>query len=283
MEAWHEKPHLAHKAEEWGLIQGRLSFVLEVYPMIRAFMREIWETYAVILDKNEAAWRASDVVLENMLIMAKILHTNFGRPMFKNNAWLTDFQRGLQFCYKIGGVDDIMHDSSSMDGFGFFNKNKRILYCRLWNDQERQLATHKKIFILEAVGLFITFYINKRYLRNSKINMIGDNEKLVQAFHKCGSKDHIVNNIVRAMILILSNMGIQINLDRDKFDVSLCSSGENGGADALSHNNLEAFEAYAHNQLQGATFTRLSSSDPIVKEAEAAWAKILQQHLSKKK
>jgi len=283
MESWNENTHRAHKAEEWGLIQGRLSFVLEVYPMIRAFMREIWETYAVILDREAAAWRASDVVLENMLIIAKILHTNFGRPMFKNNAWLTDYQRGLQFCYKIGGVDDIMHDSSTRHGFGFFNKNKRTLYCRLWNEQERQLASNKKIFILEAVGLFITFYINKRYLMNSKINMIGDNEKLVQAFHKCGSKNHIVNNIVRAMILILSNVGIQINLDRDKFDVSLCSSEENGGADALSHDNLEAFEAFAHNQLEGASFTRLSSDDPIVQEAEAEWNKILHNHLSKKK
>ena len=113
--------------------------------------------------------------------------------------------------------------------------------------------------------------------------MIGDNEKLVQAFHKCGSKNHIVNNIVRAMILILSNVGIQINLDRDKFDVSLCSSEENGGADALSHDNLEAFEAFAHNQLEGASFTRLSSDDPIVQEAEAEWNKILHNHLSKKK
>ena len=279
MEAWAANPHLSHKSDEWGLIQGRLSFVLEVYPMIRAFMREIWETYAVILDRESIAWRAKDVILENMGIMAKILHTNFGRPMFKDEAWKTDYQRGLQFCYKIKGVIDAFHDASSNDGFGFFNKKKGICYCRLWNEAEKELAAHNKIFILEAIGLFITFYINKRYLRNSKINLIGDNEKLVQAFHKCGSKNHIVNNIVREMILILSNEGIQINLDRDKFDVSLCASHENTGADALSHDNVEAFVKFAKEQMNDTNFTMLTAEDPIVQEAEAAWAAILQKHL----
>ena len=279
LETWVEQGHSKrHQSEEWGLMQGRLGFATIVYPMFRAFMREIWMMYAKILSNDHRAYCASDDVLENMAIMAKVLRINYGRSMFHNDAWRHTFQRGLQHCFKDTQANDIPHDASTGYGFGFFNYQQGKHYFRAWRGKEIQIAKDKKIFELEAMAMFVTFYINKQFLHDSRLNMLGDNMGLVTAMHYCGSSSPLVNGIVRQMVLMLSNVGIQLNCDREKFNVNWIDTHEMDGADALSRNDERAFKKYLADTFEGKTSELLTENDPLVQEAEAALAALVDKY-----
>ena len=272
-----EGPKKRRHRDEWGLVQGRLGFATMVYPHFKAFMREIWSTYANILRQNQAYWSPKEVILENMKFMIDVLEDNPGRSMHHNRAWRTNFQRGLEFAYKTPETEDINHDACPA-GWGFMNANTRTYYHRPWRKRELLFAAKNKIFILEAAAMFITFVINAPNLTKSKINMIGDNEGLVKSFHTCGSKTPIVNAIVREFIKILSSADIVLNCDRNKFDTQLCSTVEMKGADALSRNDIEAFHKHIQERHPGAKFTCIADDDDRLVHAETLWETILNKY-----
>lgn len=279
MESWIQKgvSH-RHCSEEWGFIQGRLGFATVVYPLFKAFMREIWLMYARILSNNHNAYCPSNDVLDNMKIMAKVLRNNYGRSMFHNKAWRHTFQRGLQHCFKDPSANDVTHDASTGFGFGFSNFQQEIHYFRAWRGKEILIAKEKKIYELEAIAMFITFHLNKEFLHDTRLNMLGDNMGLVQSFRYCGSSTPIVNAIVRELILLLSNAGIELNCDREKFDVNWIDTVEMKGADALSRNAEGEFFQYLKENFHGKKSVKLEQTDPRVVQAEAALTILLNKY-----
>ena len=126
--------------------------------------------------------------------------------------------------------------------------------------------------------MFVTFYINKQFLHDSRLNMLGDNMGLVTAMHYCGSSTPLVNAIVRQLILMLSKVGIQLNCDREKFNVNWIDTHEMEGADALSRNDEQAFETYLAEKFNGKTSEKMTENDPLVQEAEAALAALVDKY-----
>jgi len=272
-------PSTSHSAAEWGLLEGRLGFTMMVYPHFRCFLREIWMTYAVILKTEATHWCAKPVILENLECMRDILQSNPGRSMYHNRQWRTGYQRGLEFCFKSPSTNDILHDASTGYGFGYMNAGDGTYYYRKWKGKELILAKQKKIYVLEAAAMFITFVINAESLSESKINMCGDNEGLVASFHWCGSSVPIVNAIIREFVKLLSHADIVLNCDKEKFQTSWIDTHEMEGADALSRDDLKAFHEYVEREFKGKTFTKVPATDARVILAEKLWQTILDRYV----
>ena len=275
-----------HPAEEWGLIQGRLGFATIVYPNFKCFMREIWHTYARILNNNATAWCPCQDILDNMKIMAVALRRNRGRQMIHNDNWRHAIQKGLHFACDTRdsseqetGTHHIMHDASTNYGFGFVNVKSGEYYFRKYKPgHEQNLARNKKIFVLEAIGMFIAFFVNQLYLADSKINLIGDNLGLVASFHWCGSSsNNIVNSIIRQFVLLLSSRGIELNCDRTLM-TSWCDTIEMEPADALSRNDIESFERWTNTHFPNIQFKKLDENDARIREAERSMNVILDKY-----
>ena len=278
---WRSNPSKCHTAEEWGSMQGRLGFCMIVYPLFRSFMRDIWRTYAAILNHNQPGCCASKVILENLLVIRMLLDTNPGRSLEHNRQWRTTYQRGLQHCFKNPSVMDLLSDASTSIGFGLVNTNTGEYYFRQWSGKEKELAKRKKIYVLEAAATFIMFKINAGYLSEFKLNIIGDNEGLVKSFHSAGSKSSpLVNDIVRLMIIDLTMADIVLNCDKDKFDNMWCDTKEMKAADALSRGALQEFEQYMAMNFPLVELKCLTTADPRVAEAESQWLAILEQQVT---
>ena len=277
IDRWVDEGHSKkHSAAEWGLLEGRLGFTMMVYPHFRCFLREIWMTYATILNKDAAAWCANNIILENLHCMREVLQDNPGRSIRHNRQWRTGYQRGLEFGFT---PYDISHDASTGYGFGFMNVGTSSYYYRKWKGKELQLASKKKIYILEAAAMFMTFVINADSLKESNINMLGDNEGLVASFHWCGSSVPIVNAIIREFVKLLSKVDIVLNCDVDRFQTGWIDTHEMKGADALSRDALDEFKQYVQEKFPEKTFTEIPNTDSRVLLAEKLWKKILDTYV----
>ena len=159
------------------------------------------------------------------------------------------------------------------------NAGDGTYYYRKWKGKELILAKQKKIYVLEAAAMFITFVINAESLSESKINMCGDNEGLVASFHWCGSSVPIVNAIIREFVKLLSHADIVLNCDKEKFQTSWIDTHEMEGADALSRDDLKAFHEYVEREFKGKTFTKVPATDARVILAEKLWQKILDRYV----
>ena len=278
---WMSNPSKCHSAEEWGSMEGRLGFCMIVYPNFRSFMRDIWRTYAAILNHNQPGCCASKVILENLEIIRTLLDRNPGRSLEHNRQWRTTYQRGLQHCFNNPSIMDLLSDASTSIGFGLVNTNTGEYYFRRWSGKEKELAKRKKIYVLEAAATFIMFKINASYLSEFKLNIIGDNEGLVRSFHSAGSRSSpLVNDIVRLMIIDLTMADIVLNCDKDKFDNMWCDTKEMKAADALSRGAIGEFEEYMENNFPQVQLTCLTTADPRVEEAESQWLSILEKHVT---
>jgi len=276
IDVWTNNPSKRHSAEAWGNMEGRLGFCMIVYGHFRAFLREIWRTYAAILNTNQPACGASTVIRENLAVIRKILVLNPGRSLHHNKQWRTTYQRGLEHCFQNPSTMDLMSDASTGTGFGIVNTKTGECYYRTWTGKERELARRKKIYVLEAAATFIMFVINSSYLSESNLNIIGDNEGLVRSFHSAGSKSSpVVNEIIREMIVDLTMADITLNCDKEKFDNSWCDTHDMCAADALSRGDLDTFHKYVNKKFPNITFTFLDEHDSRVQSAEHRWSKIL--------
>lgn len=288
LERWvQEGCRKSHPAEEWGLLQGRLAFATIVYPAFKCFMKEIFMTFAHIIAKKVRAWRPSPNILKNLTFLAASLKRNNGRAIMHNKAWQHSIQKGLQFCCtdpvnKIVMHDNsqhvVMHDASTDWGFGFVNTNTGEHYRRNYRGaKELWLASNKKIFVLEAIGMFIAFFVNKCHLKDSKINLVGDNLGLVTSFRYCGSNNPMVDEIARHFVTILADHGIQLNCDRDKFDANWCDTHMMEPADALSRNDMDTFYKWTQQKFPERSFIQLTEADERVYEAEKLMSSILDE------
>ena len=282
IDTWISNPSKRHSAEDWGNMEGRLGFCMIVYGHFRAFLREIWRTYAAILNNDQRACCASKIILENLAAVKTILSINPGRSLRHNRHWRTTYQRGLEHCFKSPNTMDLMSDASTGIGFGMVNTKTGEYYFRAWTKKELELAKRKKIYVLEAAATFIMFVINSKYLKESNLNIIGDNEGLVRSFHSAGSKSSpVVNEIIREMIIDLSVADITLNCDKERFDNSWCNTHEMCAADALSRNDMKTFNSYVKTKFPNVEFKQLDASDERVQSAEARWSRILDQYVSK--
>jgi len=73
-------------------------------------------------------------------------------------------------------------------------------------------------------------------------------------------------------------VGIQLNCDREKFNVNWIDTHEMDGADALSRNDERASKKYLADTFEGKTSELLTENDPLVQEAEAALAALVDKY-----
>ena len=271
-------PLKAQPQKIWSTTSGKINCAMVVYYQLRGCMREFWQITG-ILEWNGNCAIPKNTILKNLSVVKKILMQNKGRSIYSNKAFRARYKRGLVF-----SAAKLHHDAisdASMSGIGFVNCDTGEFYSRSLTDLEKFLIND--IFILEAIGTFLMFMANKHHLVNCKLNLWGDNEGLVKAYHKCGSSNRVTDALMLIMMLELAKYNIDPVGDKHAFEHSWCSTTENiPYGDALSRNDIPLFLKHfkaKHPSINPIQLTNIGPLfSPKIREAEELVETILIEH-----
>ena len=274
-------PYKPQKQKTWSSMSGKINCAMYIYYQIRCYMRDIWQRVA-ILEWNGSSSIPSHTMIKNLIAIRNILTKNSGRSIRNSKSFRSKFTKGLKLSTSID-THDLISDSSTSYGIGFVNVDTGEYYFRSYTALERELLINDKIFIGETIATFLMFMANRHHLHYTKLNLWGDNEGLVQSFHKCGSVNRIVDALMRIMVHELVIYEIDPVGEPDKLEHSWLSTKENiPYGDALSRNDpilfLEHFKS-KHPNTNPIQLTNLDPSpSPQIREAETLLHATLQEH-----
>ena len=194
-----------------------------------------------ILEWNGCSAAPSARIVANLKSIRAMLVENSGRSIRVSKAFRQKYTRGFHRSSLTGRVHDLLGDACTSYGIGFVNLDSGEFMSRAYTNLERRLIGDQ-IFVGEAIATFLMFMSNRHLLRQVKLNLWGDNEGLVRSFHKCGSTNRVVDEMMRIMVAELVVYNIDPVGDTNDIEHSWCSTKSNVPyGDALSRNDVPLF------------------------------------------
>ena len=273
-------PHKAHSQKAWSTLSGKINCAMSVYYQLRCNMREFWERTNQI-EWNGCASKPGHSIIKNLKNVRAVLTLNPGRSIEFNRPYRKKYKRGLTISTS-SSVHTLASDASGKWGIGFVNINTGEYYFRRYTPFEQSLI-HDMIFIGEAIGTFLMFMANKHHLENVKLDLFGDNEGLVKAYHKCGSKCRVVDALMCIMVQELAKRNIDPIGDKDRIEYSWMDTKEMiPYGDSLSRNKEDLFLEHFKNNHPNTKPLRLTILQPSphsqISQAEELLQTVLEEH-----
>lgn len=194
---------------------GLLNFCCYIVPMGRAFLRRLINLTRGVSKPNFHI-RLNKDARADLLTWHTFLTSFNGKGFFHDCGWPCD-------------ADYTIHtDSSGALGYG-------ALYGNLWfSGKWPPELQHINIAVLELYPIVVSFLVWQGHLANKKITVYSDNEALVFILNKCTSKDNLIMQLIRTLILTCLQHNIQ-------FRALHIPGANNTAADALSRFHFQKF------------------------------------------